>query len=91
MRQTNRITERDLSRIVNKIVSEEKKFEYFDEMETYKSQKLAEKFIKDIKIELERPYMGRRKSFDDKMKMEKPTLKEIISAVKRVIDEYENM
>jgi hypothetical protein len=91
MRNIVKLTERDLSRIIKKIVSEEQKFEFYDEMETYKSQKLAEKFIKDIKIELERPYMGRRKSFDEKVKMVKPTLEEIISAVKRVINDYENM
>ena len=91
MRQVVKLNERDLSRIVKKIVSEENKFEFYDEMETYKSQKLAEKFIKDIKVELERPYMGRRKSFDEKVKMVKPTLEEIISAVKRVINDYENM
>jgi hypothetical protein len=91
MRNIVKLTERDLSRIVKKVVSEEQKFEFYDEMETYKSQKLAEKFIKDIKVELERPYMGRRKSFDEKVKMVKPTLEEIILAVKRVIDDYENM
>jgi hypothetical protein len=91
MRNISKITERDLSRIVKKIVSEEQKFEFYDEMETYKSQKLAEKFIKDIKVELERPYMGRRKSFDEKVKMVKPTLEEIILAIKRVISDYENM
>jgi hypothetical protein len=61
------------------------KFEFFDEVETYKSQKLAEKFIKDIKAELGRPYLGKGNQ------MVKPTLKEIISAVKRVINDYENM
>ena len=91
MRNIVKLTERDLSRIVKKVVSEEQKFEFYDEMETYKSQKLAEKFIKDIKVELERPYMGRRKSFDEKVKMVKPTLEEIILAVKRVIDDYENL
>jgi hypothetical protein len=91
MKNIVKLTEKDLSRIIKKIVSEEQKFEFYDEMETYKSQKLAEKFIKDIKVELERPYMGRRKSFDEKVKMVKPTLEEIILAIKRVISDYENM
>jgi hypothetical protein len=90
MKKAVRLTERDLTRIVKKVISEENEFEFFDEFEQSKSQELANEFIKDVKKELNRPYMDRFKSFDEKRKMRKPTLEEIISAVKQIIERYEN-
>jgi len=90
MKKVVRLTERDLTRIVKKVISEENEFEFFDEFEQSKSQELAKEFIEDVKKELNRPYMARFVNFDEKRKMRKPTLEEIILAVKRVIERYEN-
>jgi broad specificity phosphatase PhoE len=89
MKQVVKLTESDLNRIINKVIYEEKKFQYFDEMEQFDSQEKAKEFIKELKLELDRPYLDRFESWDKKRKMRKPTLEEIIKSVKRVINRYE--
>ena len=86
-----RLTESDLIRVINKVISEQKKFQYFDEVEQFDSQEKAKEFIKELKLELDRPYLDRFEGWDKKRKMRKPTLEEIINSVRQVIDKYENM
>jgi hypothetical protein len=86
-----RLTESDLIRVINKVISEQKKFQYFDEVEQFDSQEKAKEFIKELKLELDRPYLDRFESWDKKRKTRKPTLKDIINSVRQVIDKYENM
>jgi len=91
-----KLTEAELIKNIKNAISsymgsKEEPPQFYDELQDREEMKMAEKFIKDIKAELERPYLGRFKSWDEPRKMRKPKLKEIIGAIKRVIADYENM